>query len=216
MASTLDRSPVSPGEPAPPFELPAVDGSGTVSLEDYRGRSPVFLAIFVGLWCPFCRRAIAQLSAMDEDLKKSGVQALGVVATKPENAQLYFRFRPSKLRMGADPDLQTHRAYGLPRPSVGPELTEDINTTKINPNGAFSEPITIAEANKTLTRLDGYEENARDRADFERQFPQLKGQFLIDRDGIVRWAHIECEEGMTGLGKFPTLDEIRSAAQTLQ
>ena len=215
MMSTLDRSPVSPGEPAPAFDLPAIDGSGTVSLEDYRGRSPVFLAIFVGLWCPFCRRAIAQLSAMDEDLKKSGVQALGVVATDPENAKLYFKFRPSRLRMGADPDLQTHRAYGLPRPAVGPELTEVINTTKINPNGAFPEPVTIADAFAAL-KQDGYQENTTDRGDIERQFPQLKGQFLIDRDGIVRWAHIECEEGITGLGKFPTLDEIRSAAQTLQ
>ena len=26
----------------------------------------------------------------------------------------------------------------------------------------------------------------------QRQWPQLKGQFLIDRDGIVRWANIEC------------------------
>ena len=31
-----------------------------------------------------------------------------------------------------------------------------------------------------------------DQADMERQWPQLKGQFLIDRDGIVRWANIEC------------------------
>ena len=30
----------------------------------------------------------------------------------------------------------------------------------------------------------------------ERQFPQLKGQFLVDRDGIVRWANIECSEGI--------------------
>ena len=27
------------------------------SLADYRGRSPLFLALFIGLWCPFCRRA---------------------------------------------------------------------------------------------------------------------------------------------------------------
>ena len=32
------RSPVSPGAPAPDFALPAVDGSGTVSLQDYRGK----------------------------------------------------------------------------------------------------------------------------------------------------------------------------------
>ena len=50
----------------------------------------------------------------------------------------------------------------------------------------------------------------------ERQWPQLKGQFLIDRDGIVRWANIECAtEGLAGVGKFPSTDEILAAARTL-
>jgi peroxiredoxin len=210
------RPPVAPGEPAPPFTLPAVDGSGTVSLNDYRGNSPVFLAIFVGLWCPFCRKAIARLSAMETDVANLGVTTLCVVATNPENARLYFKYRPSSLRIGADPDLSTHRAYRLPRPAAGPELMDAIATTKINPNHMFPEPITIAEATATLSRLDGYQENATDRSDIERQWPQLKGQFLIDREGIVRWAHIECaEEGLRGLGKFPTLEDIRSAAQNV-
>ena len=46
----------------------------------------------------------------------------------------------------------------------------------------------------------------------ERQWPQLKGQFLIDREGIVRWANIECAgEGLAGVGKFPTDAEILTA-----
>ena len=85
------RPPLSPGEPAPDFALPAVDGSGTVSLADYRGRSPLFLALFVGLWCPFCRRAIAQVATTEPTLKAAGVETLGIVATSPENARLYFR-----------------------------------------------------------------------------------------------------------------------------
>ena len=50
----------------------------------------------------------------------------------------------------------------------------------------------------------------------ERQWPQLKGQFLIDRDGIVRWANIECAtEGLAGIGKFPSDEEILTAARAL-
>jgi hypothetical protein len=42
---------------------------------------------------------------------------------------------------------------------------------------------------------------------------QLKGQFLIDRDGIIRWANIACStEGLAGVGKFPSVDE---AARTM-
>lgn len=44
------RSPVQPGEPAPDFRLPAARGEGVVSLADYRGRSPVLLALFRGLY----------------------------------------------------------------------------------------------------------------------------------------------------------------------
>ena len=42
--------PLAPGDPAPYFELPAVAGSDTVSLADYTGRSPLFLALMVGLY----------------------------------------------------------------------------------------------------------------------------------------------------------------------
>jgi len=38
-----------PGDPAPHFALPAVNREGQVSLDDYRGRSPVLLGLFRGL-----------------------------------------------------------------------------------------------------------------------------------------------------------------------
>ncbi len=50
MASVEPRSPVQPGEPAPDFTLPAANREGTVSLADYRGRSPLLLALFRGLY----------------------------------------------------------------------------------------------------------------------------------------------------------------------
>jgi len=44
------RPPVQPGESAPDFMLPAANSEGTVSLEDYRGRSPLLLALYRGLY----------------------------------------------------------------------------------------------------------------------------------------------------------------------
>ena len=41
--------PLHPGDPAPAFALPAVNREGQVSLDDYRGRSPVRLGLFRGL-----------------------------------------------------------------------------------------------------------------------------------------------------------------------
>src|SRR5690606_28673642 len=49
MLQTELRPTIAPGDVAPDFELPRVDSPGTVSLADYRGRTPLFLALFVGL-----------------------------------------------------------------------------------------------------------------------------------------------------------------------
>jgi len=214
--TTESRPPVAPGESAPDFTLPAADRPGTVSLADYRGRSPVFLALFIGLWCPFCRRSIAQMGKVESKLKALGVEALGIVATAPENARLYFKFRPTRLRLASDPELTTHRAYGLPKPASTPEFMQMLEKIRINPNGEFPEPLPIMEAAVATGTQDGYTGNDTDKAEMERQWPQLKGQFLIDRDGIVRWANVECAtEGSAGVGKFPSEEEILTAARAL-
>jgi hypothetical protein len=72
----------------------------------------------------------------------------------------------------------------------------------------------LEEAAGTLDKLDGFQRTAADQRDAE-HFMQLEGQFLIDRDGVIRWANIECaQEGPAGMGKFPTVDELLAAAQT--
>ena len=73
MSTTESRPPVSPGEPAPDFVLPAVNRDGTVSLADYRGKTPVLLAMMRGLYCAFCRRHVAQLGTTRQKLRPLGV-----------------------------------------------------------------------------------------------------------------------------------------------
>lgn len=216
MTTPIERPPIAPGELAPGFTLPAVGRDGTISLDDYRGQSPVLLALFRGLYCPFCRRAIAQLGVASEKLKSLGVETLAVVVTSPENARLYFCFRPTRAPLAADAELVTHRAYRLPHPPVTPELMNAIAAVRIDPTGELPAPIPIASVMAELDKLHGYSQTETDRQDAERQFPQLKGQFLIDREGIVRWANVEgASEGLAGLGKFPTDDQLLEAARTL-
>ena len=43
-------TPIALGDPAPDFTLPAAHADGTVSLVEYRGRSPVLVALFRGLY----------------------------------------------------------------------------------------------------------------------------------------------------------------------
>jgi hypothetical protein len=156
------------------------------------------------------------MGANEGKLKEVGVESLGIVATPPENARLYFKFRPTRVRLAADPELTTHRAYRLPKPAVTPEFMKAVETTLIDPFKELPAPLPISEAAAAIAKLDGYKENEADHADMNRQFPQLKGQFLIDRDGIVRWANIECaSEGLAGIGKFPSEEEVLTAARAL-
>jgi len=172
--------------------------------------------LLIGLWCPFCRRHLAHMGTTETKLKAVGVETLGVVATPPENARLYFKFRPTRLRLGADPDLTTHRAYRLPKPEPTPEFMATLAATRVNPTGELPAPVAISEIGPALAKVEGFTGTETDQADMNRQFPQLKGQFLIDREGIVRWANIECAtEGLAGLGKFPSDEEILKAVRAL-
>ena len=210
------NNPLQSGDRAPDFVVPAVHEDRTISLADYRGKSPLLLGLFPGLYCPFCRRALAQMATTSDHLKSLGVDALAIVGTELDNARVYFKFRPSRMAVGADPRLTTHRSYGVPRPELTPELMEAMSHIYINPTGELPAPLPIPQAGPALAALDGYQATPTDRRDQERMFPQLKGQFLIDRDGVVRWAHIECgTEGLAGIGKFPSHDDLLGAAATV-
>jgi peroxiredoxin len=207
-------TPIQPGQAAPEFAVPSVQDDRTICLTDFRDRTSLLLGLFPGLYCPFCRRALAQMAATSEKLKPLGVDTLAVVGTELDNARLYFAFRPTRMALGADPGLATHRSYGVPRPEPTPELLRAVEQLRINPTGELPEPLPIPAAAAELTRRDGYRLTATDERDGETKFTQMKGQFLIDRNGIVRWAFIECgQEGLSGLGKFPTHEELLTAAR---
>ena len=57
------QMPIQPGDRAPDFVVPSVNDDRTISLADYRGKTPVLLGLFRGLYCPFCRRSMAQMAA---------------------------------------------------------------------------------------------------------------------------------------------------------
>ncbi len=155
-----------------------------------------------------------QLGQIAQKLEAMGVKTLGVVATDAERARLYFRFRRPHMPIGADPDLTTHRAYGLPNMSPPSGMWEAVERAAVRelrlpaspPGGAYQQ----------LARFDAYQVTAADNADFERHQAQLAGQFLIDRQGIVRWVNVECSrEGLEGIDRLPSEEEVLLAARAL-
>jgi hypothetical protein len=159
------------------------------------------------------------LGGTRQKLLAAGVETLAVMATDPARARFYFRFHPPRLPVGADPNLATHRQYGLPNPAtvtVTPALLDAYRTTYVNPMGDLPRPMPVLEASHEFNRIDGHELVESDHAELERHFPLKVGQFLVDRDGIVRWVNVEgAAEGLAGAGKFPTDDELLAAVRTL-
>ena len=218
---TRPRPPLRPGERAPDFVLPAVNRDGTVALADYRGKSPVLLAMMRGLHCAFCRRHVAQLGTTREKLQALGVEALAIVPAQPEQLRLYYRFRPVHVLVAADPDMMTHQAYGVPQPPLTPDIQQATDSRYVDLAHKLQIPVTdVAGIRSVLWQQDGFrptEAELKDRRDWsDRYGAQMIGQFLVHRDGIVRWANIEGEnEGSAGLQKFPTDDEFLAAARRL-
>jgi len=154
------------------------------------------------------------LSEIAQKLQRMGVQTLGVVASTPERTSLYFRYRPARIPMGADPDHVTHRAYGLPSVPLTPEIHHAVGAAAARQLGPDVSP---AEAYDVLGRLDGYQVEEPDLAQFQQHQGQLTGQFLVDREGLVTWASIECaRDGLAGVGQMASEAELLAAAQALR
>jgi peroxiredoxin len=222
----MASAPLRPGDAAPSVTLPAVNREGQVSLDDYRGRSPVLIAMFRGLHCPFCRRHLVQLGTTQDKLKAVGVETVAVVNTPLERARLYFKYRPARVLLAADPEAATHRSFGVPAGVVVENESEaswakgkltmgQLLGMKMNPTGELSEPLNPFAAMEALNKQDGFEMTEVDGQIAHAHGTQMTGHFLIDRDGIIRWEHIECAERLEDLSKFPSDDEILRAARGL-
>jgi peroxiredoxin len=220
--------PLQPGDPAPSFVLPAVNRDGSVTLEDYRGKRPVLVGLFRGLHCPFCRRQVVQLGLTCEKLAAEGVETLAIVNTQEERARQYFQYRPTRVLLAADPDVRTHRAFGLPNTGIVPDDTSPSElqwperttmaimlATRVNPQGLLPEPMNVFAGTDFLNKQDGFQPEEVDQQVMAAYGTQSTGFFLIDRDATIRWSYVEALNGPDELGHAPSHDEILGAARAL-
>jgi len=166
-----------------------------------------------------------QLGTTQDKLKALGVETMAVVNTPLERARLYFKYRPARVLLAADPEAATHRAFRVPEGV----LVEDeaaaswpLRTTMgqlqaalVNPTGELPEPQNAFAASHTLNERDGFEVTEIDQQIAATHGLQLCGHFLIDREGIFRWQQIEAGERIGDLAKFPSDEEILAAARAL-
>jgi peroxiredoxin len=222
----MSSRPAVVGAPAPDFTVAAVHRDGSIGLADFLGRQPLFLALYRGLHCPFCRRHLAQLDLIAAKLQPLGVATLAVVNTPLDRARFYFRHHHGAVPLGADPDRAVHRAYAVPKIEIvetagrtqpWPMQTtiEEFLSYRINPTGELDAPVNPLESNDALNAKDGFRMTDADEQVRTQHGTQLVGMFLIDRDGVVRWRYLEGEASPADIGRFPTQQQILDAASAL-
>ncbi len=106
------------------------------------------------------------------------------------------------LLAASDPQRTSHRAFGLPNleftenetawpHKVGMDIARAM---RVNVPGEMPEPMDPFAGSEYLNKRDGYEVMDADRQMMATGHGQLIGQFLLDRDGIVRWTFTEIPE----------------------
>ncbi|TIQ90950.1 MAG: redoxin domain-containing protein [Mesorhizobium sp.] len=220
MSARSELVPLQPGDRAPNVVLDAITQEGKIALDDFRGQKPVLVGLFRGLHCAFCRRHIAAQARLDPELREKGVESLTVVNTPIERARLYFRYHPiPNLLAASDPERASHRAFGLPNLEFTQNETNwpykvsmaAVKDMRVDIPGELPGPMDPIAAGEILGKRDHYELTEADEQMMATGHGQLIGQFLLDRQGIVRWSFTEVPEGGRYMFRAPSPQELMSA-----
>jgi peroxiredoxin len=224
VSESTDRVMVREGESAPSFSLPAVSREGTISLDEYGGNAALLIGMLRGVYCPFCRRQIAQLGELAERIRSQGIETVLVVTTPVDRARVYFKHYPTTIAIASDPEMTTHRAYGVPRAeltngvTVWPKTLNPADLNVVHTHHSWrdvNEATSLADAVLLLDRKDGYQRSEAEQDEWQVTWNQLCGLVLIDKAGIVRWTNNEASGGLTDFGNIASASEIIRAASDL-
>lgn len=103
---------VAPGEPAPAFELPRLEGGTAAFPRDYRGR--VVALRFWADWCPYCRSELQALEPLYAHHRARGLALVAVNVMQPrERVAAFVRTLESSAEVLLDQDGAVTRAYGV-------------------------------------------------------------------------------------------------------
>jgi hypothetical protein len=154
------------------------------------------------------------LGSVAKKLREIGVETVGIVGTPADRARLYFRYRPPGYLVGADPELASHRALGVPRMNMNDDVMRVILDKSDGLARESGLRVPPGHGKDALDHLDGIilHDYLAERQQHQVQFT---AQFLIDRAGIIRWSNVECSSNSLdeGFERFPTDDELLTAAR---
>jgi peroxiredoxin len=113
----IKYSRLQPGDLAPAFTLPTLDG-GNFSLGALRGKRTL-LAFHRHAGCPYCNLRIHELIQAHPQLERAGVQVIAVFGSSVQGLQKRVGMQQPPFTLVADEDDAIHTLYGTQRSLLG-------------------------------------------------------------------------------------------------
>jgi len=160
------------GRAAPEFRLASAQG-GEVGPQDLRGSKRAVLWFSKGLFCPFCRRNMAQLGLRYPEIQALDAEVLQVTHNTLDEARGYLKHYPMKFPYLCDAERTAHDRY-------------DVKQLGFNFGGNAASVaavvIDLVTKGETTPPPISY---------FQRYSGQDSAQavFILDREGVVRAEH---------------------------
>jgi peroxiredoxin len=148
------------GQKVPDVSGRDLDGKD-VTLSSLYAKGPILLAFYRGGWCPYCNSEIHALTTAFPEYQKRGITPVAVSVDRPE----------SEAKMKA--------TYSIPFPVLSDSDATIIGAFRVVKNVG---PDELAKMKGFGVDLESYS----GKTHHEIAIPAL---FLIDRSGVVRWAH---------------------------
>jgi peroxiredoxin len=156
---------LQPGDIAPDFILPDVDGR-SVRLYSELERGLVVLVFYRGGWCPFCKIHLRGFQTLFAEFKAAGAQVVVVSPQLPDQSLLTREAGKLAFPVLSDVGLNTARVFGVAfeLPKALLDLYEDFDISLENSNG-----------------MEG-----------SKQLP-MPATFVIRGDRTIAYAHVEAD-----------------------
>lgn len=119
---------LSPGDPAPDFDLTAADGT-QASMADLKGKKAI-IYFYPKTMTPGCTTQAIDFQAADDDLRNAGYAVVGISPDKPEALARFAEQEGVGFPLLSDPDQSTLRADGE-KQNYGKTITGVIRSTVV-------------------------------------------------------------------------------------
>ncbi|MGO8874044.1 MAG: peroxiredoxin-like family protein [Acidimicrobiales bacterium] len=153
------------GDTAPDFTLSDAIGN-QVALADLLGRGPVVVTFYRGEWCPYCNLQLRALQKALPEIVSAGATLVAISPQSPDHGLTMTEKHELAFPVLSDLDQSVSESY-----KVRFDVTGELEDLQVN----------VFQNDPAQQNADG------------RRSLSVPSTFVIDRDGIVRFASVNAD-----------------------